>query len=57
MVIPKTNPTKIYLNVLNMSYNFKMNGRIKLIITSPPIKKPTTATNDGSCKLDIPLMA
>ena len=23
----------------------------------PPIKKPTTASNDGNCKLDRPLMA
>ncbi len=32
-------------------------GKIKWVITKPPVKKPMTAISDGHCKSDNPLMA
>src|SRR5688572_14177741 len=39
-----------------IGYNCKIYGRIKLAVTKPPAIKQQVATNDGHCKLDMPMM-
>src|SRR5262245_14111779 len=39
-----------------IAYNCKMTGSIKLALMSPPIIKQMVAINDGSCKLERPIM-
>ena len=43
--------------VLDWFKYLKMNGKIKCVMSKPPMKNPITAIRDGSCKLDIPEMA